>query len=214
MHAGIRPSVVHEQASVLCSIVRFPSIAKAKMMQDFPVHTIASAPEQSRPALEALQAAFGMVPNIAGAMATSPVLINSLVGLFQRVHGGSFSEAQIQVLLLTNAVTNACEWAVAFHTALAFQAGVDATDVQAIRVGRAPADGQQAALSVLAKTLIEKRGRLDDQDVDRFIGAGFGKDHLLEVIAVVAASTITNYTGSVTKPPVEGPFQSHIWTTQ
>ncbi|HEX4365723.1 MAG TPA: hypothetical protein VH023_02790, partial [Rhodopila sp.] len=76
-------------------------------MQDFPVHTIASAPEQSRPALEALQAAFGMVPNIAGAMATSPVLINSLVGLFQRVHGGSFSEAQIQVLLLTNAVTNA-----------------------------------------------------------------------------------------------------------
>jgi hypothetical protein len=31
------------------------------------------------------------------------------------------------------------------------------------------------------------------------------------VIAVVAASTITNYTGSVTKPPVEAPFQAYIW---
>jgi AhpD family alkylhydroperoxidase len=182
------------------------------MMHKFPVHTIASAPEQSKPALEALQGAFGMIPNIAGTMGTSPVLINSLVGLFQKVHGGSFTEAQIQTLLLTNAVTNACSWAVAFHTALALKEGLDAEDVQSIREGRAPAHGKHAALSILAKTLIEKRGRLDDQDVDSFITAGFSKEHLLEVIAVVAASTITNYTGSVTKPPVETPFQAHVWT--
>ena len=30
---------------------------------------------------------------------------------------------------------------------------------------------------------------------------------LLEVVAVVAASTITNYTGSITKPPVEASFR-------
>jgi alkylhydroperoxidase family enzyme len=59
--------------------------------------------------------------------------------------------------------------------------------------------------------MIEKRGRLNDQDVDRFIAAGFGKDHALEVIAIVAASTITNYTGSITKPPLEAPFQAHAW---
>jgi hypothetical protein len=34
---------------------------------------------------------------------------------------------------------------------------------------------------------------------------------LLEVIAVVAASTITNYTGNVTNPPLEVPFQPHVW---
>jgi AhpD family alkylhydroperoxidase len=182
-------------------------------MQSFPIYTIESAPEQSRPALQSLNAAFGMVPNIAGAMATSPVLINSLVGLFQKVHGGSFTEAQIQILLLTNAVTNACSWAVAFHTALALKEGIDPADVEAIREDRAPRDRQYAALSTLARTLIEKRGRLDDQDVDKFIDAGFGKDRVLEVIAVVAASTITNYSGSVTKPPVEAPFQAYVWNT-
>ena len=180
-------------------------------MRSFPILTIESAPEQSKPALQSLNAAFGMIPNIAGAMATSPVLINSLVGLFQRVHGGSFTEAQIQILLLTNAVTNACTWAVAFHSALALQAGIDPADVDAIRGRRVPADRQYAALSTLAKTLIEKRGRLDDRDVETFIDAGFGKDLVLEVIAVVAASTITNYTGSVTRPPVEAPFQAHVW---
>jgi hypothetical protein len=80
-------------------------------MQQFSIHTIDTAPEASKPALRDLHAIFGTIPNIAGAMATSPVLIDSLVGLFGRVHGGSFTEAQIQTLLLTNAVTNACPWA-------------------------------------------------------------------------------------------------------
>ena len=180
-------------------------------MTKFPVHTIESAPERSESALKQLQSAFGMIPNIAGAMATSPVLINCLVGLFGNVHGGSFTEAQIQTVLLTDAVTNASTWAVAFHTALALKEGIDPVDVQAIREGRLPKDSKLAALSALAKTMIEKRGRLNDQDVDRFLAAGFGKDHALEVIAIVAASTITNYSGSITKPPLEAPFQAHAW---
>jgi len=180
-------------------------------MTNFPVHTMEAAPERSKPALQQLQSAFGMIPNIVGAMATSPVLINSLVGLFGNVHGGSFTEAQVQIVLLTDAVTNGSPWAVAFHTTLALKEGIDPADVWAIREGRLPKDGKFAALSGLAKTMIEKRGRLDDEDVNRFLAAGFGEDHLLEVIAAVAASTITNYTGSITKTPLEAPFQAHAW---
>ena len=78
-------------------------------MTNFPIHTIDSAPEHSRQALQQLQAAFGMLPNIAGAMATSPVLINSLVGLFGNVHGGSFTEPQITWRFqLTNARVYFC----------------------------------------------------------------------------------------------------------
>jgi hypothetical protein len=75
-------------------------------MTTFPVHTMESAPERSKPALQQLQSAFGMIPNLIGAMATSPVLIDSLIGLFGKVHGGSFTEAQVQIVLLTDAVTN------------------------------------------------------------------------------------------------------------
>ena len=180
-------------------------------MTNFPVHTIESAPERSKPALQQLQSAFGMIPNIAGAMATSPVLIHSLVALFANVHGGSFSEAQVQIVLLTDAVTNGSTWAVAFHTALALKEGIDPADVHAIRNGRLPKDSKFAALSRLAKTMIEKHGRLDDEDITLFLTAGFDKDHVLEVIGAVAASTITNYTGSITKPPLEAPFQEHAW---
>ena len=183
-------------------------------MQSYPVHTLDSAPEESKPSLQTLQGVFGTIPNIAGAMSTSPVLIGSLVGVFQKVHGGSFSEAQIQVLLLTNAVTNSCDWAVAFHSALAVKAGVERADVQAIREHQAPRSPKASALSSLARALIEKRGRLEDSDVSRFLQAGFDKAHLLEVIAVVAASTITNYTGNVTRPPVEAEFAPHAWSAR
>lgn len=180
-------------------------------MQKFPVYNLETAPEKSRSALHTLQHSFGMIPNIAGAMAASPTLINCLVGMFGTVHGASFSEAQMQTLLLTDAVTNRSEWAVAFHTALALGEGIDPSDVQAMRAGRSPNDPKLGALSTLARTLIEKRGRLDDQEVDNFIQAGYSKELLLEAIAVVAASTITNYTGSVTKPPLEAAFQPHTW---
>jgi len=183
-------------------------------MQTFPIHTIESAPEQSKPSLQMLQGTFGMIPNVAGAMSTSPVLIGSLIGLFQKVHGGSFAEDQIQILLLTNAVTNGCAWAVAFHTALALKEGVAPADVEAIRQRRAPRTPKNAALSLLARAMIERRGQLDERDVSQFLQAGFEKSHLLEVIAVVAASAITNYTGNVTRPPVEAAFQAHAWSPE
>jgi len=180
-------------------------------MERFPIHTLDSAPEASKSALRDVQTRFGMIPNLAGAMATSPVLIQSFIGIFDKVHGGNFTEPQIQTVLLTDAVTNGCAWAVALHTALALQAGLDPAEVAVMRAGRSPSDGKLGALSTLARTLIEKRGRLSEEDIERFLAAGFGKDLLLEVITIVAASTITNYTGSVTNPPLEAMLQAHEW---
>jgi alkylhydroperoxidase family enzyme len=180
-------------------------------MEQFSVYTIESAPDASKSALRDVQARFGAIPNLAGAMALSPVLINAFVPIFDQVHGGSFTEQQIQTMLLTDAVTNGSTWAVALHTALGLKAGLSAPDVQAIRGGGSPADKKLSALSTLARTMIEKRGRLDDQDIGHFLDAGFSKELLLEVITIVAASTITNYTGSVTKPPLEDWLQVHAW---
>ena len=41
-------------------------------MTSFPVHTLQSAPERSKPAMQQLQSAFGMIPNLIGAISTSP----------------------------------------------------------------------------------------------------------------------------------------------
>jgi AhpD family alkylhydroperoxidase len=180
-------------------------------MTSYPIHSIASAPDQSRPVLEQLRETFGLIPNIAGAMANSPALIKAFVSLFQQVHSGSFTEAEIQTLLLTNAVTNACEWAVAFHSFLALKAGLTPATVAAIRGHGLLADRKLAALSSLARRLIEARGHVGEAELAAFVDAGFRPDQTLEILAVTAASTITNYVGTITRPPLEDFLAQHAW---
>jgi alkylhydroperoxidase family enzyme len=181
-------------------------------MSTYRIYTVESAPERSKASVEDLKKTFGFIPNLVGAMAASPVLISAFVEVFHRVHAGSFSEPEIQVVLLTNAVTNSSAWPVALHSALALQAGVSADDVQAIRARRAPKDARLAALSALARAMIEKRGHLEESDLAPFRQAGFGQDLVLEVITIVAASTITNFTASITHPPLETALQPHAWS--
>ena len=180
-------------------------------MPDYPVQTIAFAPEGSKPALEQFEKAFGVLPNLPAVIANSPKLINSLVGLFGQVHSPGLSEAENQIVLLTDAVTNNSTYAVAFHTALALQQGISSEETTAIREGRVPTDKRFAALSALAKALIEKRGHLTEPELGSFKAAGFTKEQVLEVIAIVAASTITNYTGTIANPPLDDAFLQHAW---
>jgi uncharacterized peroxidase-related enzyme len=180
-------------------------------MPHYPIHTIASAPEGSKSGLEQLRKAFGVIPNIAAAIANSPKLINSLVAVFQQVHSSSLTEQEIQIVLLTDAVANSCTYAVAFHTALALQAEVSSVETDALRERRVLTDKRFDALSTLAKTLIEKRGHLSDQEIDSFLAVGFTKEQVLEVIAIVAASTITNYFATIANPPLDDAFQRYAW---
>jgi hypothetical protein len=43
------------------------------------------------------------------------------------------------------------------------------------------------------------------------MAAGFTKEQVLEVIAIVAASTITNYAGTIANPPLDEAFQPYAW---
>jgi alkylhydroperoxidase family enzyme len=52
---------------------------------------------------------------------------------------------------------------------------------------------------------------LSDQELDSFIAAGFTKEQVFEVVAIVAASTITNYAGTIANPPLEDPFRHYVW---
>jgi AhpD family alkylhydroperoxidase len=182
------------------------------MNTNFVVHTLDSAPEQSRPALLGLKQAVGLIPNLAATMAGSPPLIEAFVGALGSFGRGSFTAGQRQVLLLTNAVANRCAWAVAFHSTAARREGVEGAEIEAIRAGRLPAESSLAALSRLTRALIDKRGHLDPSDLDAFTAAGFAAEQALEVVAGLACSTMANYAGNFTRPPLDAPFAPQAWS--
>ncbi len=181
-------------------------------MENFKVHTIETAPEKSKGALEALKNNFGFIPNLAATMAESSVLLNGFLGAFGNFHGSSFTGDEKQILLTTNAVTNGCEWAVAFHSTLALKEGASPSDVDAIREGKLPSNKKYAALSHLTKSLIEKRGHLSTEDLNRFTSAGFKKEQIFEVIAGLSVSTMANFAGNIAHPSLEDAFKPQKWT--
>ena len=127
------------------------------------------------------------------------------------MHSGTFTEAEIQTLLLTNAVTNSCAWAVAFHSYLALKAGLSPPTWRrsanaARRESRVPPHSR-----LMPARLIEKRGHVGEAAVSALLSAGFKADQALEALAVSAASTITNYTLNIAEPPLEPMFQAHAW---
>jgi len=183
-------------------------------MTTYPIHTVETAPDGSKPALEGLRQVLGLIPNLAATMANSPPLVNSFVAAFGQFAGGTLGGGERQILLLSNAVANSSAWAVAFHSTMALKEGVDPHDVDAVRHGGLPSDPRLAALSALTRALIEQRGHLDTVDAKAFTAAGFDDNQLLEVITGVAISTMANYTGNIARPPLEEPFRAQAWTVE
>jgi alkylhydroperoxidase/carboxymuconolactone decarboxylase family protein YurZ len=178
----------------------------------FPIHTIESAPEKSKQALQGLKQKFGFIPNVAATMGGSHVLINAFIGGFTSFHGGSFVESEKQVLLLTNAVTLKCFWTVAFHSAMALKEGVEESDIMAIRAGKLPTDQKYSALSRMAKALIENTGHVTEAEIKTFTSAGYSQVQILEVIAGIGISTMAATTATMAGTPVEDLFRPHAWT--
>jgi alkylhydroperoxidase family enzyme len=180
-------------------------------MSNFTVHTIASAPEKSKPTLQALEQKFGFLPNVMATMANNPVLLNGFAAAFGSFHGGSLDECEKQALLLTNAVTIECPWTVAAHSTFALEDGMAPEDVQAMRQGRLPAHPKYAALSRLTKALIERRGNVGQTDLDAFTAAGYGPLQVFEVITSIGISTMAATTTNMAGTPVEARFQAQAW---
>jgi len=181
-------------------------------MQSFRIHTLETAPDASKQSLQGLQKNFGFIPNAAATMAGSPALINSFVAAFGHLHGGSFTDAEKQTLLLTNAVALNCAWTVAFHSTMALKVGVPASDVASIRHRRAPADTKLAAVSALARALVEGKGHGADAEIAKFVAAGYAQAQVLEAVTGVAISTMAGLTATMANTPVEDLFKAQSWS--
>lgn len=181
-------------------------------MTNYPMQTIETAPDGTKQALTQLQETFGFIPRAAAAMANSSPLMSSFFSSFGYFRGdGTFTPAERQVLLLSDAVANGCAWAVAFHTLEALEDGVPPADVDAIRRRRLPADPRLGALSALARALIAGRGHLSEAETEAFLAAGFDRNQILEAITAVAISTMTNYAATVADLPLEDQLRAHAW---
>jgi AhpD family alkylhydroperoxidase len=172
-------------------------------MTRFDIHTADTAPEGSRETLKAVAAAWGFVPKPQATLAESPAALIGYDTLFGLIAKSTLSAQEQQVAYLTVNVFHGCEYCTMGHTWLARAARLDEGEIQALRAGRLPQDAHLAALSRFAGQVVQARGHAGDAAVDAFIAAGFTRANVLDVVALIAAKTISNYTNHLTHTPKE-----------
>jgi uncharacterized peroxidase-related enzyme len=181
------------------------------MSSSFPVHTIESAPEESKAQLQQVAKSFGMLPNLAGVLAEAPAALEAYFTLGRIFDETSFTPTERQVVLLSVSTENACEYCVAAHSVIAGMQKVPGDVVQAILEGHPISDPKLEALRRLTTAVVAHRGRLDSEELGRFYAAGYEKRQLLEVIVGVGMKTVSNYVNHVADTPLDAAFQPAAW---
>jgi AhpD family alkylhydroperoxidase len=178
----------------------------------YEVHTFETAPPGGGEALAALEAAVGVIPNLAARMAESPELLKGFLALRQLYASTGFSAAEIQALSLVAAYENDCAWCMAFHTAMALEQGLEGPAVDALRAGQPPSANRLGALTEFARTMVRTRGRVGGEALESFVGAGFSKRQALDVVLGMGFSMLANYAGHLTEPALDEFLRPHAWT--
>ena len=179
-------------------------------MSGYQVHTIETAPEGSKASLQGLRERIGMIPNLAASMSECPELLRGFLSIREILYAGTFTSAEIQVLALTNAFENGCQYCMSLHSTFALKEGVSNETVQALRAGDSPKEAKLRALSTLSRQLVRERGRVREEDLRAFHAAGYSKAQALEVILGVAVSILPNFAHHVTQCPVDDAFKPHL----
>jgi len=180
-------------------------------MSNFPVLTTDSAPSSSKNLLQKTRNNFGFIPNLIGIMATSPSLTEAyltVAGIFSK---SDLSATEQQIVLLTVSRYHECYYCMTVHTAIANMKNVAPDIVEAIRTDQTISDSKLEALRQFTWLVIEKRGWVDEIDLQTFLNAGYESKHVLDLLVGVAQKTMSNFTNHIAKTPLDEAFAEVAW---
>ncbi len=180
------------------------------MENSFEVYTIQNSPPDSKPLLEKANAAFGMVPNFHAVIAEAPAALEAYMKLHELFMQTSFTSTEQHIVWMTINKENECHYCIPAHVMLATMGKVDDQAIQAIKNKTPINDGKLEALRLFTIAIVQKRGNVDQKDLDSFYNAGYTKQNVIEVILCLSQKVLSNYTNHITNVPVDEPFQAYI----
>lgn len=178
---------------------------------DLPIHTASSAPREARAVLEAIKRTHGRLPNALGVLAGAPAALQAHQALAAAFDATSFDPVERQVILLTASAENGCRYCVAVHSTLAPDDGLDAEMVAALRSGAMLTDPRLDALREFTVQVVRKQGFAEQDEIQRFLAAGFQPHQVLELLTGVALKVLTNYANGLAQTPLDEAFTAQAW---
>ena len=165
---------------------------------------IDQAEGKAKTLLEGVNKALGMTPNLMRTLAQSPAVLEAFLGFGKGLGTGGLSPKLREQIAITVARINGCDYCLAGHSAFGKKVGLDDGELRA-NMNAESGDAKVKAALQFAKAIVDEKGWVTDEQYEAVRTAGFGHGEILEILAVVAINTFTNYVNHLAQTEVDFP---------
>jgi uncharacterized peroxidase-related enzyme len=180
-------------------------------MTQFKLHTIETAPEGSKGILEGALKQNGFIPNLYKIMAESPEVLKAYTQMNQLFTETSLNPVEKNIVWLTVSYNNSCHYCMAIHSMVAQMFKLPDEMVEALRTNQPLSDTKLETLRRFTALLVEKRGWASDEEIQKFLDAGYTQKNVLELIVGIGQKIISNYVNHITRTPLDEQTKAFKW---
>src|SRR5215471_17191455 len=161
-------------------------------------------PADSKLTLDTITKNIGFTPNMMAIFAQSPIAFNAWVALLGSLSKALDVKTRDSIGLAVFEV-NGCNYCLAVHSFTAqHMAKLPADEIILARKGHASDPKRDAAVQ-FARKIIETRGKISDGDLKAVRDAGYTDANVMEIVALVAQYSLTNFFNNVFDPEKDFP---------
>ncbi|MDV4165968.1 carboxymuconolactone decarboxylase family protein [Rhizobium johnstonii] len=169
------------------------------------VLTPEQVPAESKQTLDTFTRNIGFTPNMMAAFAQSPIAFNAWATLLGSLSKALDVKTRDSIGLAVSEV-NGCNYCLTVHSFTAeHMAKLLADDIILARKGHATDPKRDAAVQ-FARKVVETRGQVSDADLKEVQDVGYTDANIIEIIALVAMYSLTNFFNNVFDPEKDFPF--------
>lgn len=162
--------------------------------------------DQAQQIKDAVKQEWGFVPNLVEQLVVSPETARLYLEGSEIIAGGLLNEEEQNAVKLAVSTANGCNYCRSAHRALGRKAGTSAEDLQRIEAGELPEDDRLATLVRATRLVMDERGWLDADDLEKLQAEGIDRRRLYEIVSIVALKTVSNYVNHIAHTEVDPEF--------
>ena len=166
------------------------------------------SPPTAQDVQDSAREALGFLPNLVKELSEhNPAAARLYLATTNLLDDSTLTKTEREVVLLTVSRYNDCHYCSSAHGKMAVSAGLDRETVDAINNGGLPSDERLRVLVQATRLRLDKRGWLDDEDLESLNSKGVDRADLYEINALIGIKTFTNYVNHVAETEVDEEFQ-------
>jgi len=151
-----------------------------------------------------VQDKLGLVPNLFRVLGNSPAALEGYLNFSGALAGGVLDAKVREQLALTVAESNLCGYSLSAHAAVGSKIGLTQKEI-ADAIHATAALAKTDAILKLARSIVVQRGEVSDSDFEHARGSGLTDGEIVETVANVVLSILTNYVNHVARTSVDFP---------